>query len=78
MGIRIDPTLPDRDWSGGIRPTYEAIAKLIAGDYFDAAFKAHDASKEFRAGEERPEQRVWTLWRESLAFALPEFFKTAS
>jgi hypothetical protein len=78
MGISIDPTLPDRNWSGLIKPSLEAVAKVIAGDYFETAFKAHEASKAFRAREESLEQRVWTLWRESLALTLPEFFVTAS
>ncbi|MEZ5932162.1 MAG: pentapeptide repeat-containing protein [Alphaproteobacteria bacterium] len=78
MGISIDPTLPNRDWSGMVRPSLEAIVKLITKDYFGAAFKAHDASKELRTKAETLEQRVWTLWRESLAIALPEFFVTAA
>ncbi|MGI9499164.1 MAG: NACHT domain-containing protein [Geminicoccaceae bacterium] len=78
MGISIDPSLPARDWSGMVKPSLEAIAKLIAKDYFGTAFKAHEASKGFRRKEETREQRVWTLWRESLTIALPEFFVTAA
>ena len=78
MGIEIDASLSARDWSGMVKPTLKAIAKLIAQDYFGTAFEAHEASKAFRASEETREQRVWTLWRESLALALPEFFVTAA
>lgn len=74
MGISIDPSLPTRDWSGGIKPVIEAIASAIGQSYFDAGFKLHDAIKEARTTEETPEQRAWTLWRESLALALQEFF----
>jgi len=78
MGISIDPTLPDHDWSGMVKPSLEAIVKLVAKDYFGATFKAHEACKQLRTKEETLEQRVWTLWRESLAIALPEFFVTAA
>ena len=77
MGISIDPTLPDRDWSGLVKPTAETVGHLLSLSFGDAASSAFESIKMFRAREETPEQRVWTLWRESLAIALPEFFVTA-
>lgn len=77
MGILIDPTLPDRDWSGMVKPTAETVGHLLALSFGDAASSAFESMKTFRTREEEVGQRAWTLWRESLALAFGEFFKTA-
>ncbi|MGI9487698.1 MAG: hypothetical protein ACR2RF_17830, partial [Geminicoccaceae bacterium] len=78
MGITIDPSLPARDWSKIGEPTAVAIGHLLALGFGDAAGGAFEAIRAFRTHDESPEQRAWTLWRESLAIALPEFFETAA
>ena len=92
MGILIDPTEAKPDRGGMAKPSFETVAKLLAGfgdiaagkgfgaaaKFAGAAGSAIDVVKEFRATKETREQRVWTLWRESLALALPEFFVTAA
>lgn len=77
MGISIDPTPPGKQFGGAIKPMIEAVANAVQQKYVDAGFKLHDAIKEARTADERIEQRAWTLWRESLALALGEFFETA-
>ncbi len=78
MGILIDPTLPDRDWSGLVKPTTETVGHLLSLSFGGAASSALESIKAFRTRKENIGQRAWTLWRESLALALDEFFKTAS
>ncbi len=92
MGIFIDPTPAKPDRTGMVKPTFETIAKVLAGigdiaagkgvsaagKFAGAASSGIDVIKGFRATKETREQRVWTHWRESLALALPEFFVTAS
>ncbi len=92
MGIFIDSTPAEPDRGGMVKPTFETISKVLAGigdiaagkgvsaagKLAGAASSGIDVIKKFRATKETPEQRVWTLWRESLALALPEFFVTAS
>ena len=78
MGISIDPTLPNRDWSGSVKPTAETVGHLLSLSFGDAAKSAFDSIKTFRAQEEEVGQKAWTLWRESLSFTLEAFFKTAS
>jgi len=77
MGISIDPTPPIKKWGGSIKPVIEAVADVIGQSYLDAGFKLHDAIKQARTTDETVHQRAWTLWRESLALALGEFFETA-
>lgn len=78
MGILLDPTPADKTWGSGIEPAIRAVTKLIAQDYVEAGFKLHEAIKGIRVADEKIEQRAWTLWRESLALTLGEFFKTAA
>lgn len=78
MGILIDPTPAQPDRGGAVKPGLEAVGHLLSLSFGDAAGSGYDAIKEFRTKTETLEQRVWTLWRESLALALPEFFVTAS
>ena len=78
MGILLDPTPDDKTWGGAIKPTIHATTKLISQNYVDAGFKLHEAIKAIRVADEKIGQRAWTLWQESLALALGEFFKTAA
>lgn len=92
MGIKIDPTLPEPDRQGVVKPAFETIGKLLAGvvgvyagDVLDAAGKfagaaenGFEAVKAWRAVSEKPEHRAWSLWQESLALTMVRFFETAS
>ena len=74
MGILIDPTPAEPDRGGSVKPALETVGHLLSLSFGDAAGSGYEAIKEFRTRMETLEQRVWTLWRESLALALPEFF----
>ena len=60
-----------------VKPTAETVGHLLSLSFGEAASSAFESIKTFRATKETLEQKVWTLWRESLAIALPEFFETA-
>ncbi len=78
MGIILDPTPVNKRWGGSFKPLIEAVTELISQSYVNAGFKLHDAIKSVRSDEERLEQRAWTLWQESVALCLNEFFETAA
>jgi hypothetical protein len=77
MGIPIDPTPPKTKWGDAVKPIAKAIADLVQLKYLDALADLADAMKAGRATDETLGQRAWTLWRESVAFTLEEFFRTA-
>lgn len=78
MGILIDPTPAQPDRGETVKPALETVGHLLALSFGDAASSGLEAIKAFRTKSETLEQQVWTLWRESLALALPKFFVTAS
>ena len=78
MGIRIDPNPPKGDAKAAAAKVAEAIWSAVKQDYGKAAKSVYGAVTAFRSTEETNEQRAWTLWRESLAYALRDFFETAN
>jgi len=76
--IRIDPTPPKGNWEGAIVKLVGALSEAFGQQYIQAGKSTYDAVKAFRTTNETPEQRAWTLWRESLTLALEDFFKTAN
>jgi hypothetical protein len=78
MGIRIDPTPPKGNWAGALTKALGALSEVLTQSYLQAGVSAYDAVKAFRVQNETLEQRTWTLWRESLALGLEDFFRTAN
>jgi hypothetical protein len=78
MGIRIDPTPPKGNWKGALPKAIDALSKVLGQSYLEAGASSYEAITAFRSKEESLEQRVWTLWRESLGLALEDFFRTSN
>ena len=78
MGIRIDPRPPKGNWKGALPKAIEALSKALGQNYLEAGASSYEAITAFRSAEETLEQRVWTLWRESLGLALEDFFRTSN
>ena len=78
MGVAIDPKPPVGDRETAIVKTVKALWQASTKNYLGAAKSAYDAVTALRRADESNEQRAWTLWRESLAYALRDFFETAN
>ena len=92
MGISIDPTPPEPDRRGVVKPAFATVGRLLAGivgvaagsaphavgNIAGAAESCFEAIKAWRAVSEKPEHRAWSLWQESLALTMVRFFETAS
>lgn len=78
MGIRLDPSNPDKDWLNPIKEAAKAIYNtFVSQDYLAAGEAASTLFGELRnKSKDDPSKFAWTLWVESITIALADFTRS--